>query len=142
MRQSEHRPRSRDAGDPAGVNLVTRNGQLCRDMNRPDSIGDFLGLKGGFYFEQSQPNRFNRIALDPVGVDNAPPKHLVPSADSKHPSARAPVADDEVLPAGYAQPFQIGDSMLGPRNDQNVKAWRRFWIAQVMNSDIRFVLER
>jgi len=52
------------------------------------------------------------------------------------------VPDQQVLPAGCAQPFQIGDGVLGPWNDQNVKAWRHAWIAQVVNADIRFVLER
>src|SRR5260370_23566656 len=48
----------------------------------------------------------------------------------------------EVLPARAAQPFQIGDGALRPGNDQDVKAWRDAWIAQVVNGDIRLVFKR
>ena len=83
-----------------------------------------------------------RVALDLVVVDDAPPKHLVASADSDYPSACATMPREEILPAGATQPFQIGDSALRPWNDQNVKARRDAGIAQVVHGDIRFAFER
>src|ERR1700735_682058 len=142
MSQSEQSARFRDAGNAPGVNLVADDRQVRRQVNCADSIRDLFGLKGRFYFEQTQPNRFRRIALDAVGIDDAPSKHLVASTDSPHPSACATMPHQKILPARAAQPFQIGDGALRPRNDQDVKTWRDAGIAQVVNGDICFALQR
>src|SRR5260221_7923315 len=110
-------------------------------MDCADSIGDFLSVKGGFYFEQSQPDRFRYIALDASDIDDAPSEHLVSAADSHQPSARATMPRNEILPAVGAHPFQIGDRAFGPRNDQDIEAWRNARVAQVMNGDIRLSFE-
>ena len=49
---------------------------------------------------------------------------------------------NEILPACAAEPFQIGDSALCPRNDQNVEARRGARIAQIVDGDIRLAFER
>src|SRR5260370_16585443 len=116
MSQSEWCTGFRNAGYAPAVNLVAGNRQPCRQMNCADSIGDFFRFKVGFYFQQSQPDRFGRIALDPVSVDDAPSKHLVASADSNNPSTCATMPHEEILPARAAHPFQIPHPALVPRH--------------------------
>src|ERR1700730_16429304 len=99
MSESEQCAGFRDAGDAPGVNLVAGNLQVRRQMNGADSIGDFFSLKAGLDVEQSQPDRFRCLALDALGVHDAPPKHLVASADSDCPTTCATMPQNEVIPA-------------------------------------------